>query len=345
MPRGVYDRSKNKASAAVAVAVAEPPKAQAEPVNHPNNNVLERMAGGEIKAVPQVMGADRVTERLFPEFAPKAEPEQPKEEEPKEEPKAEVPTETPPVEAKETEPEDFIAANAEKKIKIKVDGKEEELTLAEMRTRVQLKEHWARTAEKIAQERKALAEERQKALEEKQRILRNASEGVETPETAANDIDARIQSAVEARLQQFMPAIAPVIYQTARQKVADELSAEGFGDFLDYVPKMSEHVAGLADDNLVRYYDTPEGAKALYFKLKLQDSRQAPQPTPPKQERVEPKPPVVKVDAGAASSTGIVDDTATLYRETFQKWKSATSSAERSFYFRQLLKLKEALPG
>jgi hypothetical protein len=120
-----------------------------------------------------------------------------------------------------------------------------------------------------------------------------------------------------------MPAIAPVMYQTARQKVADELREEGFTDFLEYVPKMSEAIAGIEDDNLVRYYDTPEGAKALYYKLKLQEqARQAATPQPPKQEKPEPvKAPVVKIDAGASTSGGIVDDADAKYAEAFRRWK------------------------
>lgn len=328
----------------------------------PENLTAERRPGrsAEVISVESKPASEpSITSKLFPDMLPqepKAVPENVEKELPTEEPKNEAVVSPEP-----TDPEEFYLEDILEKYKIpldklksriKVDEKEEVLPFSELKKRVQLKEHLDRAGLELGRKRREWAEERKRAGEGR------PSNFPQNPAPAEPAFDPRATSENDspeyARLLQRMNALEarshaldPVIFDTNIQKVAKELKADGFDDFLDYIPKMETFIAKIEDPATQEYYDTDIGAKALYMRLKSQDlmaERKAPlkvQPGAPLQER--PAPPIVKMDSGqqpSSLSTDDIDDKSAKYSLLLNRWKQTRDPND----FRELLKLQGALP-
>jgi hypothetical protein len=225
---------------------------------------------------------------------------------------------------------------ANRRVKTKIDGREEFVPFKEVVGQYQLKKHLNEAADRVGEERRKLAEEKRQLMElrqmNEQRVQQiqpdlGQSANVErqaqfAPQSLPLDpLIAKIQY-LEAQMNQMAEGTKPVIYQSNRQRVADDLKRQGFNDFMDYIPKMEGHMVSLRDPSLVNFYDTPEGAKALYFQLKAQDlqgslQRQAPAPVAQPSPAV--RPPITKIDGGGQPSSGNVDDAGFRYKQDFRK--------------------------
>jgi hypothetical protein len=247
--------------------------------------------------------------------------------EPPQEPPAEpaTPPAGPPPETQPPPPEPAPQPTAEefidleklqsRKVKTVIDGEERVVSLADVVRNYQTDQHLGRVGHMIGEQRRQLAEER--------RQLESMRPSSPTPQRQRDPYDGADESQADPRIEkmmreneslrhqvsQMMTALQPTMFETARSRVDNELKSQGFTDFLDYIPKIDAHVAGVKDENLFRYYNTPEGAKALYFQMKARDLTKA--PTPPKDNNnfERPKPPIVKIDGGTPTPQGKVDDT------------------------------------
>jgi hypothetical protein len=236
------------------------------------------------------------------------------------------------------------------KVRLKVDGVEQVMSYEEAKMRVQLKEHLNLAGQKLGEDRRAIAEERKK-LQEQQRTVPNLgvppapTPGEPTPEDLANPLVRALYDEV-ITLKGQMQGLNPVVFDVNRQRVANELKAHGFNDFLEYIPKMEAHIATLKDPRYVEYYDTEVGSKALYHELKSRDLMEqmakanrppAPPPVPPVAPPVNA--PIITIDGGQnPSQTIVVDNYDAQYQDVLERWKQSRDPR----LFRQLLKMRGA---
>ena len=379
MPKGVYNRSK---SASVQETIQEiASQFNESPIVHEtgiNKVQVSQMpsaqsANANVSAIRQSHGDDGIstTERLFgsPEEQDRENKENPAiSQEPLiSQPVAQNPDEAEqprfqesnsPKPAESTQEDDFIDWDkmSGRKIRQKVDGKEIITTVEELKKysdQDQIKKHLADAADKVGQERRKLAEERQQCNQLRNQAPLWTPQALQNPQIpeqqqnyqAQNDpVFQRIQF-LEQQVQQLAQGVQPSIYQSNRQRVSNELKAQGFNDFEDYLPKMESVVIGIKDPNLVQFYDTPEGSKALYFQLKAQDLQKS--PARQIQNQVIPRgtsnpiPPATQIDGGSQGSGQFNDDSGHNYRAAF---KRATSLGDDREAWNEVLRQKGILP-
>ena len=239
------------------------------------------------------------------------------------------------------------------KVRLKVDGVDQVMSYEEAKMRVQLKEHLNLAGQKLGEDRRAIAEERKK-LQEAQRTVPNLgvpqapTPGEPTPEDLANPLVRTLYDRV-TMLEGRMQGLDPVVFDTNRQRVANELKAQGFGDFMDYIPKMEAHIASLKDPRYIEYYDTEVGSKALYHELKSRDlmEQMAKANRPPVPAPALPVPPaappanapIITINGGNnPSQAGVVDNYDVQYEDVLERWKQSRDPK----LFRQLLKMRGA---
>jgi hypothetical protein len=380
MPKGVYDRSSRKS------AVAEPamPVIQQNPGNPGDYRVNtvqvsqmpdRQSANSNVEIMRQTHGDETVstTERLFGDMDLTKEeegleqqplksvepvPQNPDEaEQPKfQEAKPEEPA---PVESKPDTSDEFIDWDkmAGKKIRQKIDGKEVIVTAEELKgysDQDQIKKHLAEAANKVGEERRRLAEERKQIQELRQQrasqyeapLQNGQPQDIPQPSQDYNPVLQRIQF-LESQLQQLAQGTQPVIYETNRQRVSNELKAQGFNDFMDYLPKMEMHMTTINDPQLAGFYDTPQGAKSLYFQLKAQDMLKTPQAKIVQQDvsrrtvTSNPVPPATQIDSGSQPSGSFNDDSGHNYRQAFRR---ATNLGDDKEAWNEVLRQKGILP-
>lgn len=352
MPKGVYNRSK---SVTVQETIQESPIVHETGINNVRVSQMpdRQSANANVEAIRQSHGDNSIstTERLFgtleeqaesntedPNISQKPLISQPVAQNPDEAEQERFKESNSPKPVESTPEDDFIDWDkmAGRKIRQKVNGKEIITTVEELKhysDQDQIKKSLAERADQVGQERRKLAEERQQWQE-----LRNRPAQYEAPQGTlntnpqydirggqqqsaqpANPIDPvfqRIQF-LEQQVQQLAQGVQPSIYQSNRQRVSDELKAQGFNDFNDYLPKMESVVIGIKDPNLVQFYDTPEGSKSLYFQLKAQDLQKA-----PRQVAVVPRGneniPSTQIDGGSQGSGQYIEPVGQKLRAAFK---------------------------
>ena len=229
------------------------------------------------------------------------------------------------------------------KVRLKVDGQDQVMSYEEAKMRVQLKEHLNLAAAKLGDDRRAIADERRK-FQEEQRTARNLGVPVPpvnpaaapnlaepTPELLANPFVSQLLDRV-TMLEGQMQGLNPVLYDANRQRVANELKAKGFPDFLDYMPRIQAFIGTLQDPARVAYYDSDIGSVALYHELKSRDlmeqmakANRPPAPTPaaPVPPAAPPaNAPIVTIDGGnPPAQAAVVDNYDAQYQDVFERWK------------------------
>jgi hypothetical protein len=309
------------------------------------SQIADRKAGIKppvpVEVVSEVPKQDEpkisVTERLFPESVKKEAPsntDKIKSELVEEKKEEVIPAE--PVESEEYFLEDILEKHKipldKLKSRIKVDEKEEVVSFDEFKKRVQLKSHFDNVAQDIGRQRRELAEERKRMQNsEPVKIDRNPRTEVPTdnPDNFIGQLLNRI-NALEARAEQ----LNPVVFETNRNKVANELKAEGFSDFLDYLPAIEEHISKISDPAMQEHYDTIEGAKELFFRLKAREgiaNKSVPAKQPVPEVKVRPELPVIKMDSGqqpSSLSSDDIDDATSKYNQLLSRWKETRSSED-----------------
>jgi len=364
MPKGVYNRNK---SVIVQETIQDNPIVHEQGINHIRVSQMpdRQSANSNVEAIRQSHGDENIstTERLFgnAEEQQKANLEDPSiQQKPLiSEPVAQNPEQAEQSRFKESNSpkpaesipneDDFIdwEKMSGRKIRQKVDGKEVITTVDELKKysdQDQIKKHLAEAAERVGQERRKLAEERQQLNQLRQRPFEAAQsqpQGIGQEPQQLDPVFQRIQF-LEQQIQQLAQGVQPSIYESNRQRVANELKSSGFNDFYDYLPKMESHLLNVKDPNLVQFYDTPEGSKALYFQLKAQDLQKSPQ----KQQTVpreisNPIPPAAQIDGGGQSSGQFIDDSGHNYRAAF---KRATTLGDDKEAWNEVLRQKGILP-
>lgn len=243
------------------------------------------------------------------------------------------------------------------KVRLKVDGVEQVMSYEEAKKRVQLQEHLNLAGQKLGEDRRAIAEERRK-LQEEQRAVSNLgvprqpaapTPGEPTPEDLANPLVRALYDEV-IMLKGRVQGLDPVVFDANRQRVANELKAQGFSDFMDYIPKIEAHIAKLQDPRAIEYYDSDIGSKALYHELKSRDLMEqmaranrppAPAPAAPVPPAASPaNAPIITIDGGnPPAQATVVDNYDAQYADVFERWKQTRDPR----LFRQLLQMRGAV--
>lgn len=348
MPKGVYDRS---------------PRMNIQKVSEMPDR---QSANANVEAIRQSHGEEEIstTERLFggPEQQIEEQNEKPLSQEPlKSEPLPQNPEEAEQPKFKESnspkpaestpDTDDFIDWDkmSGKKIRQKIDGKEVITTVDELKKysdQDQIKKHLAEQANYVGDERRKLAEERRQWNEQRNR--NQAPQG--TPQDFQNPqgIDqfqgqrqAPIQNDPVIQRMQFLEAqIQPVIWQSNRQRVSDELKSQGFNDFDEYWPK----IVANTNPEIIQSMngDEMKAAKFTYFQLKAQDLQKAPARTV-NVPRVTPEQsvPATQIDGGSQGSGQYVESSGQNYRTVFRRAVSAGDDKEA---WNEVLRQKGILP-
>jgi hypothetical protein len=236
------------------------------------------------------------------------------------------------------------------KVRLKVDGVDQVMSYEEAKMRVQLKEHLNLAGAKLGEDRRAIAEERKKFQEEQRTVPnlgvpRAPTPGEPTPEDLANPLVRTLYDEV-MMLKGRMQGLDPVVFDTNRQRVANELKAQGFPDFLDYIPKIEAHIATVKDPRYIEYYDSEVGSKALYHELKSRDlmeqmakANRPPTPAPVPPAAPPANAPIITIDGGQNPAQDIVvDNYDAQYQDVLERWKQSRDPK----LFRQLLKMRGA---
>lgn len=226
------------------------------------------------------------------------------------------------------------------KARIKVDGKEEVITFDEFRKRVQLKTHIDQAGQELGRQRREVLELKKELEKERNKISPVPASADPNIQRAPSDVDPYIAQ-LERRLAEIESRTAPVVYDVNRQQLSKQLSAQGFNDFLDYLPRIEAEISKIQDPNEQLYYDTPEGATQLFLKLKNQDlmeqlKQKTESPKPAPTER--PKPPIQKIDGGVQPTTVTdIDDWQAKRDELYNKWVTTHEPTAKRKLLHQLM--------
>lgn len=326
-----------------------------------NISTSERLFGDltELKNSTPESEAEPISQSPLNEIEKPAEESKPEDVPPTEVPPTEKVTEVPVPETQpQTQPE--IPAGTDelsKKVRIKVDGKEEDVTVKELRDQYQIRKHLNMQSDRVGEERRRLAEERRELMEIRQQQAQplptqDVSGGYQQTQHVPSHVPSEFGTLnqevqfLKAQLNQVMEGTKPVVYQSNRQRVSDELKGQGFEDFLDYIPKMEAHIVSVQNPQLVNFYDTPDGAKALYFQLKaldLKETMSAPRSVPQEVRTVIPsRPPITRIDGGSQPSVANNnDDSSYRYKQSF---KRASNLGDDKEAWNDVLRQKGIIP-
>lgn len=222
-----------------------------------------------------------------------------------------------------------------------INGQKREIKLRDLNRMDQTDAAITQKAQRVAEERRQLESIREELKRQLQNEPQQKRESQPNSNRQAIQTDMDAVSMLEREIQSLKQSLSPVVYQNNRQRLADELKSQGFDDFLEYIPKIEQYVATVEDDSLFNYYNTPEGAKAVYFQMKARElkesaARKPEQPKPPVAIQ-KAKPPVMKVGSGDHASSGLTDDWKTRYNAAM---KFARENPGNKEAWNELLRMK-----
>lgn len=293
------------------------------------------------------------TGKLFPDFVKTAEPKvkaQPVEtKENEEKPKESEATETKPKVETEPEPEYLtLEAFADKKVKVKIDGEEKEITYRDLIKGYQTDQYLTRKGQRVAEEYRQLQTAKAVPKEIPSKNLSTATQPEEDefyreyikPHVVRQSAEMEaLRSELKTELVRLQGVTGPIQYQNNVKKVAADMKTDGYDDFLKYVPEIENRILNMPVEQQATF-DTDWGYKSIYKDMKLAEFRAAmskpaskPIVTVPVEGRPVPK--LVTIEGGGGGSAAI-DDSASQYEATFK-------NAKLTGDFTEVLRLKGAI--
>jgi hypothetical protein len=214
-----------------------------------------------------------------------------------------------------------------KKVKVKIGGVESEVTFDDLRKSYQLEGYLTQKAQKLAEEKRQLEELKRSQISAPP--ARADAPVSPQNEQVSNDpmatLRAEIRQEILAEIDPIRRAIEPVAIQEERKRVAAELKSEGFADGDTFANRIESYLGTLTDkpeifEREAMAANTPEGAKALFYRLKALERTQAPAnvATTPNKIAERPRAPVVKIDSGS-SAVSVTDDWSTKYSQLLKE--------------------------
>ncbi len=235
-----------------------------------------------------------------------------------------------------------VTSLAGKKVKVKIDGQELDVTPEDLLRGYQTAQSLTRKGQSLAAEREKLRLERVVLDQIKSELTTHKTEpSSAAPKTEEEDTfyETFIKPYVEPLTQKInaletsrgIPAevnkvLGPVIYQNNLKEMDLRMKGEGLDDFMSYVPKIEAHLSALSDPEEVNRLDTPAGFEKLYKDMKLKAALTTKMEKPIGEGRVEPKietptPPKTEVE-GSTGPSGVNNDNAN-YDAAFERAKES----------------------
>ena len=225
---------------------------------------------------------------------------------------------------KTPEVEDFLDTEqiGNKKVRVKVDGVEMDVTFKDLMRGYQTEQHLTKKGQKLGEKERSLKE-----------IEQSLVTRVSTPQTiipsGEPDPIAEVVNPYVTPLKQEIAdlkktvtelkgATQPLEYQQNLKRVDNYLKGKGYEDFMQYVPEIEQIILGLPVEEQVEY-DNPLSFMNLYKDFKIRDLKKQPKDAKPlPDERPKPKVSEIKVE----SSTGSIvttDEKAVKDKSLFDK--------------------------
>lgn len=220
-----------------------------------------------------------------------------------------------------TNPVDDFLDTAEfgnKKVKVKVDGVETEVTFKDLLKGYQLERHLTQKGQKLSEKEKALRE-----IEET--IIGKASTPAAIPveqDPIGEVIDPYTKPLKEEiadlrkTIKELKGATQPLEYRQNLMRVDNHLRKSGYDDFMTYVPEIEQFITDLPIEQQAEY-DTPKDFMNLYKDFKIRDLKKPPPKVNP-DERPKPKVSNIHVES-SAGSTATTDEDALKDKTLFDK--------------------------
>lgn len=202
-----------------------------------------------------------------------------------------------------------VESLANKKLKIKVNGEEKELTFSEALRNIQTNEYLTQKGQKLAEEYRQLQAmkahpEQTKAASVQHANIPDDDFTREYIKPYADNQDIKI-TALQQELERLKSIAGPLEYQNNLGKVDADMKRAGYDDFMQYVPKITETILNLPIEQQMAY-DTDWGFKSIYKDIKLSEMKEAlsKSKTPSSLPDQRPKPKMVSVESGGGTPTG-----------------------------------------
>lgn len=206
-----------------------------------------------------------------------------------------------------------------KKVKVKVDGVETEVTFKELLKGFQLERHLTQKGQLLGEKERTLREWEQ-----------SLTSKVTTPATASPSDDP-LQEVVEPYVKPLKQEIEdlkkvvkelrgttqPLEYQQNLKRVDNHLRKSGYDDFMSYVPEIEQAILAMPIEEQVEY-DNPAAFMNLYKDFKIRDLKTPSKPKGNPDERPQPKVSKISVESGSGSDA-VVDDVAVKDKTLFDK--------------------------
>lgn len=220
-----------------------------------------------------------------------------------------------------------------KKVKVKIDGEDGEVSLEEALKGYQTAQHLTKEGQRIGNERAKLKEERstiEKLRLDVEELLKESRKGVIQPNKEEESDDPVVKEFVEPHIKPLKEEISklhkvieslqtdlqPTKYQRNLQVIDGLLKKEGYEDFMSYVPKIEEFIDNIDSKEEMAIYDTPLGFINLFKTFKLDELKSTKGPNPTPQPKSEKKVVVVETGRGGATNQ---DDWLARYNKVYKK--------------------------
>lgn len=230
---------------------------------------------------PDLIGTEDSSEEVAPEPARVAEEkaaERPRNE------KGQFVSETKP-EPEYLSLEDF----GDKKVKVKIDGVEKEVTLRELQKGYQTDQYLTQKGQKLSEDYKRLTQLKPESIQTDSKATAS-NEAINTDDEFYREYIApyvepykKKVGTLEATLESFKGVLAPLAYENNLKMVDKSLKEKGHTDFLEYRSRIEEHIFSLPVEQQAEY-DSPQGYVSIYKDLKIQDMEKK-MSAPPREER------------------------------------------------------------
>jgi hypothetical protein len=194
-----------------------------------------------------------------------------------------------------------------KKVKVKVDGVEMEVTFKELLKGFQLERHLTQKGQALGEKERTLREWEQ-TLMDKVTTPMQASPAddplLEVVDPYVKPLKQEIED-LKKVVKELKGTTQPIEYQQNLKRVDSHLRKSGYDDFMSYVPEIEQAILAMPIEEQVEY-DNPQAFMNLYKDFKIRDLKTAPKQRANPDER--PKPKVSRIDVESGSGSDAVSD-------------------------------------
>lgn len=216
-----------------------------------------------------------------------------------------------------------------KKVRVKVDGVESEVTLQDLIKGYQTDQYLTKKGQKIGEEKRLVENIIAELGLNKQAPAQTVPQQEEDPllDVLKPYVDPLLNEikSLKQTVQQLSNVTQPQVYQSNLRELDTYLKQQGHDDFMEYVPKIESFIYNMPIEKQAEY-NTPLAFAQTYLNLKIKDLKQGAATSPPKKEKT-----VVHTrveSGGGAPSTNINDDRISKDNELVNAAKQSGRTAD-----------------